>query len=58
METFFQKHKARLGEKEALDVIINKAEKVKKYYNKGDDYEQCLRELSEMIDDFFAAKAG
>lgn len=55
MEHFFSKHKAKLGEKEALDVIINKAKKVKKYYEKGDDYDQCLRELSEMIDDFFAS---
>ena len=57
MDSFFIKHKPKLGEKEAIDVIVHKAKKARKYYEKDEDYEQCLRELSMMIDDFFTAKS-
>lgn len=56
MDKFFAKYKAHLGEKHAIDTIIRKAKKVKKYYDENEDYEECLKELSEMIDDFFEAK--
>lgn len=56
MDSFFIKHKPKLGEKEAMDVIVHKAKKARKYFEKDEDYEQCLRELSAMIDDFFLAK--
>lgn len=56
MHRFFEKYKANLGENHALDTIIHKAKKVKKYYDKGEDYDECLKELSVMIDDFFESR--
>lgn len=53
MHKFFEKHSVTLDESHALDAIIEKAKKAKRYYSKGNDYDECLKELSEMIDDFF-----
>lgn len=56
MQSFFDKHKVSLDEGHALDHIIHKATKAKKLYSKDKDYDYCLKELSEMIDDFFRAR--
>lgn len=55
-QEFFDKHKVALNEEHALELIADKAKEAKKYYEKGKDYEECLKELSAIIDDFFMYK--
>lgn len=57
MEAFFEKYDVELDEGHALDHIISKAEKARKCHRKGKDYDHHLKELSEMIDDFFKYRA-
>ena len=56
MHRFFVKHRPVLDEKDAIKIIVHKAKSVKKAYEHKQPYEECLKELSDMIDDFFEAK--
>lgn len=55
-QEFFNKHKVSLNEEHALELVVEKAKEAKKYFEKGKDYEECLKELSLIIDDFFNYK--
>lgn len=53
MKKFFEKYEVDLDESDAINAMIHKLKQVKKKCDKNLEYDECLKELSEMIDDFF-----